>query len=150
MWTIRTVTSVSLLLVHVCGTVCCRTYDETLATDDLSENWKHFCSDINWPPSIVTCLLFCMHFSQILSYLFNRNINTAAVSIRVCCSAGMQWGGQYASMWWSGWPIVWVHGCVPTLVTLGFHWKRQLQVCSASMYWQFLQPKCSALGWLLL
>jgi len=36
--TIRTATRVSLLLVRVCGTICHQTYDETLATDNLSEH----------------------------------------------------------------------------------------------------------------
>jgi len=36
--TVRTATRVSLPLVYVCGTVCHRTYDETLAADYLSDN----------------------------------------------------------------------------------------------------------------
>jgi len=40
--TIRTATRVSQLLVRVCGTVCRRTHDETLATDCLGDNLTTF------------------------------------------------------------------------------------------------------------
>jgi len=43
---------------RMCGTVCHRTYDETLATDYLSEHWKHFCSGVNWPRRIVAVSCF--------------------------------------------------------------------------------------------
>jgi len=42
---------------RVYGTVCRRTYDETLATNNLSEHWKDFCLGGNWPRRIVTFLL---------------------------------------------------------------------------------------------
>jgi len=55
---ILTVTRVSLLLVRVCGTVCNRTHDKTLATDYLSKDWKHFCLGVNWPRRTVTVSCF--------------------------------------------------------------------------------------------
>jgi len=71
--TIWIVTRVSLPLIRVCGTVCHRTYDETLATDDLSKNWKHFYSAINWPRHIVTvsyyvCTLEIFFLTYLLIY----------------------------------------------------------------------------------
>jgi len=72
--TMCTVTRVSLLLVRVWKEVCHHTYDETLATDYSSENWKHFCSGVTWPrPIHCDCLLFRMRFRNILTYLIWRN-----------------------------------------------------------------------------
>jgi len=36
-------TKVSASLDHVCGTLCCRLCEKTLAMDSLSDNRKHFC-----------------------------------------------------------------------------------------------------------
>jgi len=70
--TIRTATRVSLLLVRVCRTVRHRTYDETLAAVDLSENWKPFCSGVNWPrrTATVSCFVWALEIS-LLTYLIS-------------------------------------------------------------------------------
>jgi len=78
--TIRTATRVSLLLVRVCETVCHRTYDETFATDNLSEHWKHFCLGGNWPRRTVTFLL-SVHVRNTLTYLLTCTAITAACGV---------------------------------------------------------------------
>jgi len=45
------------------------TYDETLATDYLSEKWKQFCPGVNWPWRIVTVACFvCTLEISLLTY----------------------------------------------------------------------------------
>jgi len=40
-------TEVSASLDHVCGTLCRRLCSKTLATDSLSDRWKHFCFGVS-------------------------------------------------------------------------------------------------------
>jgi len=53
----------------MCGIACHRTYGETLAMDYLSENWKYFCSDVNWPQHIVTVSCFVCSLDMCLLVL---------------------------------------------------------------------------------
>jgi len=84
--TICLATRVSTLLVRVCGTVCHWTYDETLATDYLSEKWKHFCSGVNLlrPTVPVSCFV---RFRNILTYLFTTLMQSKLVKYMFACQS---------------------------------------------------------------
>jgi len=67
---------------HCCWSACVghRTYDKTLTTDYVSENWKHLCSGVNWPRHILTVSCFvCALEILLLTYLL-----TYSIAIYVC------------------------------------------------------------------